>query len=217
MTPSQPIEISVIVPALNEGPNLRPLVEQIDAALRSAALSYEILIVDDNSADETPRIVPELADKFPVRLLVRSVPKDGLGGAVLHGLREARGKIFVVMDADLQHPPQKLPELIEPIERGEAQFVLGSRYVPGGSTGEKWGALRKLNSRLATLLARPFTGNVSDPMSGFFALKREIFERGQRLTPLGYKIGLELWPNAACRMCAKFRFILRSARAEIQS
>jgi dolichol-phosphate mannosyltransferase len=127
-----------------------------------------------------------------VRLLVRRDPKNGLGGAVLHGMAEARGDVFVVMDADLQHPPGTLPDLIAPVERGETDFALGSRYVPGGSTGERWGVMRKINSRVATLLARPFAGAVSDPMSGFFALRRSTYARGQRLTPLGYKIGLEL-------------------------
>jgi dolichol-phosphate mannosyltransferase len=124
--------------------------------------------------------------------MVREKPKDGLGGAVLDGINATRGREIVVMDADLQHPPEKLPELLAPIEQNGADFSLGSRYVAGGSTGEKWGLLRRINSRLATILARPFSGRTNDPMSGFFALKRETFDRAQRLTPLGYKIGLEL-------------------------
>jgi len=183
-------QVSLIIPTLNEAANLPPLTEQIANAL--AGRSYEILIVDDNSRDDTPAVCAELAQRFPLRLLVRTDPKNGLSGAVLHGMVEARGDIFVVMDADLQHPPAKLPELIAPIESGEADFVIGSRYVPGGSTGERWGLFRKINSRVATLLARPFAGKVTDPMSGFFALRRETFVRGKRLTPLGYKIGLEL-------------------------
>lgn len=75
------------------------------------------------------------------------------------------------MDADLQHPPEKLPELIEPLRTGQADFVLGSRYMPGGSTAARWGIFRKINSQLATLLARPFAGKATDPMAGFFALK----------------------------------------------
>lgn len=189
-------KISLIIPTLNEGPNLQPLVEQIDAAL--AGRSYEILIVDDNSTDETPQACARLAEKYPLRLIVRTEPKNGLSGAVLHGMAQARGEIFVVMDADLQHPPQKLPELIAPVESGEAEFALGSRYMPGGSMGEKWGLWRKMNSRIATLLARPFSGRVTDPMSGYFALGRETFQRGRRLTPLGYKIALELM--AKCRV-----------------
>jgi dolichol-phosphate mannosyltransferase len=189
-------DISIIIPALNEAPNLAPLAEQIAAAL--SGRSYEIIVVDDNSMDDTQSICAELKKKCPLNLLVRTQPTNGLSGAVLHGMAQAAGKYVVVMDADLQHPPEKLPELLAPLERGEAEFVLGSRYVPGGSTGEKWGVFRKINSRLATFLARPFTGHVNDPMSGFFALTRQTFERGKRLTPLGYKIGIELM--AKCRV-----------------
>ncbi|HTL30638.1 MAG TPA: polyprenol monophosphomannose synthase [Tepidisphaeraceae bacterium] len=183
-------EISIIVPALNEAENLPALAQRVDAALNGR--NYEVLIVDDNSRDNTKDVARELAEKYPMRLLVRAQPKDGLGGAVLDGIRATRGREIVVMDADLQHPPEKLPELLAPIERNGADFALGSRYIPGGSTGEKWGLFRRINSRLATVLAKPFSGGTNDPMSGFFALKRETFDRAQRLTPLGYKIGLEL-------------------------
>jgi dolichol-phosphate mannosyltransferase len=183
-------QISLIIPTLNEAENLPALTAQIAEALRGR--NYEILLVDDNSRDDTPQVCEELAKTHPLRLIVRQQPKNGLGGAVLHGFGQARGEILVVMDADLQHPPQKLPELLAPIERNEAEFVLGSRLVAGGSVGEKWGIFRKINSWVATQLARPFAGATRDPMSGFFAMKRATFERAERLTPLGYKIGLEL-------------------------
>ncbi len=183
-------EISLIIPALNEGANLTPLVERIDAVLRGRR--YEVLIVDDNSRDETPQVGEALAKRFPVRLIVRTHPKDGLSGAVLHGMAEASGDVLVVMDADLQHPPEKLPEIIAPLDRGEADFVIGSRYIQGGSIEEGWSPYRALNSWFATVLARPFAGNVTDPMSGFLALRRSDFLNAVRLTPLGYKIGLEL-------------------------
>jgi dolichol-phosphate mannosyltransferase len=185
-----PPEISLVVPALNEALNLPELARQVHAALGNR--HYELLIVDDNSKDATPQVCAELSKQYPLRLIVRTVPKDGLGGAVLHGFSEARGKTLVVMDADLQHPPAKLPELIAPLESGKAEFTLGSRYVPGGSTGEKWGWFRKINSYVATWLARPFAGKVTDPMSGFFGLTRAVLDRAEKLTPLGYKIGLEL-------------------------
>jgi dolichol-phosphate mannosyltransferase len=185
----QPL-ISIVVPALNEGPNLRPLASRIASAM--SGHRFEILIVDDNSRDQTPIVAAELSRELPLRLIVREKPTNGLGGAVLHGFTEARGDILVVMDADLQHPPEKLPELVAPLIDRRADFVLGSRHVAGGSTGEKWGAFRRLNSWVATVLARPFCGLVRDPMSGFFALRRETFERADRLQPLGYKIGLEL-------------------------
>jgi dolichol-phosphate mannosyltransferase len=186
------VQISIIVPALNEAANLSLLAERIDAALKPLGKSYELIIVDDNSVDDTKTVAAELSQRLPVRLIVREEAKDGLSGAVLRGIAEARGEIFVVMDADLQHPPEKIPELIAPLERNEAEFVLGSRYVPGGSIAEGWNAFRALNSWIATMLARPFTGKITDPMSGFFALRRSTCERAQRLTPLGYKIALEL-------------------------
>jgi dolichol-phosphate mannosyltransferase len=183
-------QISLIVPALNEAENIPLLLPRIDAAL--AGRPYEVLIVDDNSKDATPQVCAELAQKYPLRLLVRAIPKDGLGGAVLHGIAAAKGEYLVVMDADLQHPPERLPDLLAPLKKGEADFVVGSRYISGGSTGEKWTLFRKINSRVATVLARPFAGRTNDPMSGFFALHRRSYENAQRLTPLGYKIGLEL-------------------------
>lgn len=184
------VQISIVVPALNEALNLTPLAEQIDAALRGRA--YEIIIVDDDSTDDTQAVAAELAKRFPLKLIVRKHAADGLSGAVLRGFQDARGEYLVVMDADLQHPPAKLPELLAPLEKDEAGFVLGSRYVPGGSVAEGWNAFRAANSYVATLLARPFAGKITDPMSGFFALKRETYCRAQRLTPLGYKIALEL-------------------------
>lgn len=193
MTSATP-QISLVIPALNEAPNFPPLLEQINAAL--AGRDYEVIIVDDNSRDNTREVCAELAKTYPLRLLVREKPTNGLSGAVLHGIAAARGEYLLVMDADLQHPPAKIPELLAALERKEGDFVMGSRYVPGGSTGEKWGLFRQLNSRVATLLARPFAGNTTDPMSGFFALKRSTYERAQRLTPLGYKIALELMCKA---------------------
>jgi len=190
-------EISLIVPALNEAANLAALTARVDTAL--AGRAYELLIVDDNSRDNTEAVCAELSIRFPLRLITRTIPKDGLSGAVLVGMREARGATLVVMDADLQHPPEKLPELIAPIEQGAADFVIGSRYMKGGSIETGWTIYRAINSRIATLLARPFAGKISDPMSGFFALRRDDFLRARHLTPLGYKIGLEL----VCKTRAK--------------
>jgi dolichol-phosphate mannosyltransferase len=187
---SRPVEVSIVVPALNEAANLPELARRVDAAMTPRA--YELLIVDDNSTDNTAAVCAELAAKYPLTLMVRPEPEGGLSGAVLEGFSRSRGQTLVVMDADLQHPPEKLPELITAVESGQAEFAVGSRYVPGGSTAEKWGPARRLNSWIATVLARPFAGKTRDPMSGFFALRRSTFERGRHLTPLGYKIGLEL-------------------------
>jgi glycosyltransferase involved in cell wall biosynthesis len=188
--PTQIPDVSIIVPTMNEAENLPELLRRIDAAL--AGVAYEVLIVDDNSKDATPTVCAELAKTYPVVLLVRLKPTNGLSGAVLHGMAAARGTFLCVMDADLQHPPEKLPELLAPLRAGTADFVLGSRYMPGGSTEAEWSVFRKINSRVATFLARPFAGKTTDPMAGFFALPQKTYAGATQLTPLGYKIALEL-------------------------
>ena len=190
MTPA----ISIIIPTLNEAANLPELLLRADAALRGAGWEYEAIIVDDGSTDDTEAVVDELSLRFPARLIQRGrAAEGGLSGAVLAGFAQARGETLAVMDADLQHPPERLPDLISALRSGgPAEMVVGSRYVPGGSVAEKWGGLRKLNSWVATLLAHPFAGSLRDPMSGFFALPRTVYEHGRHLSPLGYKILLEL-------------------------
>ncbi len=181
--------VSVVVPAWREAENLPLLVPRVAAAL--AGRTFEILVVDDGSDDGTVQACRALAEQYPVRLLVRDRPDHGLSGAVLHGIAAAGGDTLAVMDADLQHPPERLPDLLAALDGG-ADFALGSRYVPGGSTDGQWTLFRQLNSAVATALARPFAGRVRDPMSGFFALRRSTYDRAERLTPLGYKIALEL-------------------------
>lgn len=181
--------ISVVVPTLNEAENIPVLVPRVAEAL--CGREWEMILVDDNSKDATPQVCADLAMKYPIRLLVREKPVHGLSGAVLYGFAHATGDVLVVMDADLQHPPEKVPELVETVTTKNAEFALGSRYA-GGSMEGSWGAFRRLNSSVATAFAKPFSGGVKDPMSGFFALKRETFDRAKRLSPLGYKIALEL-------------------------
>jgi dolichol-phosphate mannosyltransferase len=190
--------VSIIVPTLREAANLPVLVPRIAAAMKGRA--YEILVVDDASLDGTADVCDELAKTHPLSLHVRPRSADGLGGAVLAGFSLARGDVLVVMDADLQHPPEALPALLAPIDSGDADYVLGSRHAPGGSVAGRWGAWRRLNSRVATLLARPFAGRAcTDPMSGYFALRRDLLDTAQRLAPLGYKIGLELMCKCGAR------------------
>src|SRR2546425_12608873 len=131
--------ISVILPTLSEAENLPLLIPRIADALRGR--SYEILVVDNDSPDATVDVCAELALEYPVRLIVRKDRKNGLSGTVCHGLAMATGDYLVVMDADLQHPPERLPALLAPLETSAADFVLGSRYVAGGSTAERWGLL----------------------------------------------------------------------------
>ncbi|MCH5374140.1 MAG: polyprenol monophosphomannose synthase [Planctomycetes bacterium] len=166
-------------------------------ALDQHGIRAEIVVVDDDSQDGTEQVCRELARCWPLRLITRR-GKRGLSGAVLRGLDEARGELLVVMDADLSHPPEKIPELIQALEAGDSDFVLGSRSVAGGDTDDGWGLLRWLNSKIATLLARSFT-TANDPMPGFFALRRGTYRSADELNPVGYKIGLELIVKCRCR------------------
>lgn len=190
--------VSIIVPTYREEANLRPLAARIGEVMESAGRSYEMLIVDDDSGDGTDATAGALATRYPVRLITRTGARD-LSLAVVEGLRQARGPLLVVMDADLSHPPETIPRLIEALETPPTDFVIGSRYVPGGRTQEGWGVFRRVNSWTATLLCRPLVGRVADPMAGFFALRRETFERADPLDPIGYKIGLELMCRCHCR------------------
>src|SRR5262249_5348228 len=175
--------------------NIPHLVERIEQVRKEHNLTAELLLLDDNSQDGTEEAVAKL-NKDWVRLIVRTHDR-GLSPAVIDGLRAAKYGVLVVMDADLSHPPEKIPELVRALDG--ADFVIGSRYVRGGTTDAEWGLFRWLNSKVATLLARPLT-SAKDPMAGFFALRRETFERGQGfLNPIGYKIGLELLVKCNCR------------------
>ena len=163
------------------------LAERIAAALGHG---WELVVVDDDSRDGTEQVMRELSAVLPARLHVRTqLPRD-LSRSVLLGLKLARFDRVVVMDADLSHPPERIPDLLAALEAG-AEFALGSRYVEGGFVDPDWSRARALGSRLATTLARPLVA-CSDPLSGFFALDRRVLPHPDRLHPEGYKIGLEL-------------------------
>ncbi|MGE5611478.1 MAG: glycosyltransferase, partial [Bacillota bacterium] len=192
MTP----DVSIIIPAYCEAENLPVLIPRLHHALRQAHLTAQILIVDDNSPDATHTVCEELSKDYPLTLLIRHNER-GLSSAVIHGMYHATGRILLVMDADLSHPPEKVPDLVAAFDDPTVDFVIGSRYVSGGSTDDNWGLFRWLNSRVATLLARPFT-SARDPMAGFIALRRETFIHADHLDPIGYKIGLELLVKCHC-------------------
>ncbi len=183
--------VSVVIPTYREAENLPVLVPRLAQALRGADLTYEIVFVDDASEDGSVETVESLASQgLPARMIVRRGER-GLSTAVLRGFDESAGEWLVCMDADLSHPPEALPGMIQMLVGGEADFVLGSRFCPGGSTDAAWGVFRWVNARVARKLARPLA-RLSDPMSGFFALPRRVYEQANRLDPIGYKIALEL-------------------------
>lgn len=196
------------MPTYQEAPNLRLLLPRIASTLTGGTVTYEVLILDDRSDDETPEVVAAESTRMPVRLIIREGPRD-LSLAVVEGLRQARGQTLLVMDADLSHPPERIPDLLTALNRPGADFVIGSRFTSGGRT-EDWGGHRRLNSYVATLLCRPLTGQVRDPMAGFFALRRETFERANKLAPIGYKIGLELICRCRCQGIAEVPIVFHN-------
>ena len=191
--------VSIVVPTYKEAESLPLLLERLDKLRTDAPLDLEVLIMDDNSRDGTVELIASRALPW-VRLVVRTENR-GLSPAVIDGLNLARHDVVVVMDADLSHPPERIPDLLKQLENG-AEFVIGSRYVAGASTDEAWGVFRWLNSKVATLMARPFT-RTSDPMSGFFAFRRTLLEKADTLNPVGYKIGLELLVKCGVRRVAE--------------
>lgn len=183
-------KLSIIVPAFREALNIPILVKEISCALETVIPEWELIIVDDNSKDGIISVCESLREKgFPLKLVVRK-NKRGLATAVLEGFKEAKAQVFVVMDADLSHQPATIPLLYQAIQNG-ADFAIGSRYLSGGGTDDKWTVSRYLNSKIASLLAMPLIA-VSDPMSGFFSLPRTLLARCKPLLPVGYKIGLEI-------------------------
>lgn len=193
----EPDGVSIIVPMLDEIDNIDNLLSAILTQVRVFPL--EILIADGGSTDGTV----ERAGQWAAATCVRLIPGDGsrgLAGDVLTAARAAQFDVVVVMDADLSHPPDRIADLVEPIFDGSSDMVVGSRYVPGGGTPD-WPWRRRLLSRLGCLLAWPLA-DIRDPMSGFFAVRRERL-LAVETEAAGFKIGLEIIAhgNGTLRVC----------------
>jgi dolichol-phosphate mannosyltransferase len=188
------MQVTVVVPTYNEGPNVAELVRRLTSA--AGRLDVELLFVDD-SRDDTPDVIRRVAAaaSLPVRLLHRDEPTGGLSGAVVEGLRAARGEWVVVMDGDLQHPPEMVPVLLDTAAATGADVVVASRYVGGGDAGGLDGRWRRLVSTASSVLARSMfpvrLRNVTDPMTGFFAVRTGSIDVAA-LRPRGFKILLEI-------------------------
>jgi dolichol-phosphate mannosyltransferase len=194
VAPVAQVSLSIIVPTYKEVENIPHLIERLEQVRQSSGMDLEVLLMDDDSKDGSAELVEKMGLPW-VRLITRTADR-GLSAAVLDGLGRAEHQYLAVMDADLSHPPEKLPEMITELRNG-ADFVVGSRFAKGGTTDDDWGLFRWLNSRVATVLAMPLC-SINDPMSGFFAMERGTFLRGTEFSPVGYKIGLELLLKCRC-------------------
>ena len=184
---------TVVVPTYNERETVPVLLRALAEACGGTPGACEVLVIDDSSPDGTGQVAAgvaaELHDVLPIIILTRPA-KSGLASAVLEGVRRARGHSIVVMDSDLSHPPAAVPVLLRALAAG-ADIAVGSRYVAGGGV-RRWPWRRRVMSRGATWMARVLLGvGTADPMSGFFAARRPLFE-DPPLSGLGYKILLEL-------------------------
>ncbi|MBX7057991.1 MAG: glycosyltransferase family 2 protein [Leptospirales bacterium] len=182
--------LSVILPTYNESGNLRELVQRLAQALRGQR--YEILVVDDNSPDRTWQLAESLAAEGAPLRVMRRLNERGLSSAVVAGMSIAAGDLLAVMDADLQHDESILPAMTQAIREQGYDLAIGSRAAQGGSYG-KWSRGRRFVSWVATALARLMLPvQVKDPMSGFFVVRRSVYQQcAERINPVGFKILLE--------------------------
>jgi dolichol-phosphate mannosyltransferase len=209
-------KLGLVIPTLNEAENLPVLLSRLSSAVANAPVECEFIIVDDGSTDGTADVARACAIQDPrVRVFVRKGER-GLAGAVIHGWAQTDADLLGVIDADLQHPPELLPELLAPVLSG-GDIAIASRYVStnGNGLGE-WNKFRIFVSRCSTLLAtaplRSRGLSVKDPLSGYFVVRRECLEALQ-LQPEGFKILLEILVKGKIRNATEvpFRFATRHA------
>ncbi|HKZ62353.1 MAG TPA: glycosyltransferase family 2 protein [Nitrososphaera sp.] len=192
------VPLSIVLPTYNESQNIARMLDSI-AEILPADYAAEIIVVDDNSPDGTDDIASQYAKsinnkKLRVRVICRP-DKQGLSSAILAGVQSAAGDIIVVMDGDFSHPPQTIPNMVDELQDSKYDIVVASRYIKGGSIAG-WPFKRRLMSKGATKIAQVGLGiEIKDPMSGFFAFKRNIIE-GVKFDAIGYKMLLEILVKA---------------------
>ena len=188
-------EISIILPTYNESKNIRGILDHIKKSFPSN-LKLETIVVDDNSPDNTAKIAEDYFHSIKEKSshsinVIKRKAKNGLSSAILNGIQESSANTIVVMDSDFSHPPNIIPKLIEAIKQTRCDIAIASRYVNGGSI-QGWPIKRKLMSKVATLIAKKGLGvKPHDPMSGFFAFKKNILD-GLKFDAIGYKMLLEI-------------------------
>jgi dolichol-phosphate mannosyltransferase len=192
---AEAVELAIVVPTFNERDNVIPLIEKLDAALPGVA--WEVVFVDDDSKDGTGAAIVERCRADRRVRVVRRIGRRGLSSAVVEGILSTSTPYVVVMDADMQHDERLLMPMLLSLRAGEADIAVGTRYAGDGGVGD-WDAGRQRISKVATQLsALVVKADLSDPMSGFFMMRREAFEASVRqLSAQGYKILLDLIASA---------------------
>ncbi len=215
-TPSpSPLKLSLILPTFNESGNISEIVKILSDLLDSAwAGRYELIVVDDNSPDRTWKMALDLTQQYPQLKVLHRETEKGLSTAVIRGWQASQGEILAVIDADLQHPPEILLQLLAEMERG-ADLAIASRHVEGGGVSE-WSMIRRFLSRGAQMLGLVILPEVinrlSDPMSGFFMVRRSAIA-GVTLSPVGYKILIEVAARGKIRWIGEVGYVFRERQA----
>lgn len=205
------LRLSLVIPSYNESRNIGRLIPQLCQLLDSCLLGqYELIVVDDDSPDKTWQVAQALVADYPQLRVMRRQQERGLSSAVIRGWQVAQGEILGVIDADLQHPPETLLAMVERLQAG-ADMVVASRHVDGGGVSD-WSPVRRFLSRgaqvLGLLILPNVVGRVSDPMSGYFMVRREAIA-GPVLNPLGYKILLEVIGRGQVREIAEVGYVFQ--------
>jgi dolichol-phosphate mannosyltransferase len=218
MKDSARLKLGLVIPTLNEAENIPVLLARLSSAMETAPVDCEFIIVDDGSTDGTAEVARACAEQDSrVRVFVRKGER-GLAGAVIHGWAQTDADLLGVIDADLQHPPELLPELLAPVLDG-SDIAIASRYVSGNGNGNglgEWNKFRVFVSRCSTLLAtaplRSRGLSVKDPLSGYFVVRRGCVD-ALVLQPEGFKILLEILVKGKIRNATEvpFRFATRHA------
>jgi dolichol-phosphate mannosyltransferase len=205
-------DLTVIIPTFNEEANIRNIVMAVDAVFHEHSIHGQVLVVDDNSTDATISIVHELKrTKENVDILVRE-QDHGLSQSVADGFTHASSEVFIVIDADFSHPPVLIPRMYDEIQKG-TDIIIGSRYMEGGGI-KKWPLKRRIISIGATFLGRLLFPDITDPVSGFFAVRKQVVSSAP-LKPRGYKILLEVLGKGSWETAREipFEFIDRESGA----
>ncbi len=210
-----PLKFSLVIPTFNESQNIQELVEILSGLLdRLLPNDYELIVVDDDSPDRTWEIAAELMPDYPHLRVIHRQTERGLSTAVIRGWQAARGEILGVIDADLQHPPTTLIQLWQEMATG-AELAVASRNITGGGVSE-WSLVRRFLSRGAQMLGLAILpeviGRLSDPMSGYFMVRRSAIAN-KLLSPVGYKILIEVTARGQIRWIAETGYVFRERTA----
>jgi dolichol-phosphate mannosyltransferase len=205
------LKLSLVIPTFNESQNIIELVGILVELLdRTIPEDYEVIVVDDDSPDRTWEIADKLVSSYPKLRVIRRETERGLSTAVIRGWQAARGEILGVIDADLQHPPEILLQLWAEMNKG-AELAVASRNVAGGGVSE-WSIVRRFLSRgaqiLGLIILPDVIGRLSDPMSGYFMVRRSAIAN-QPLSPVGYKILIEVVARGQIRWIAEVGYVFR--------